>query len=237
MRFIPLVFLLVASCGGTSSPPASTPSVANVAPAPATLRIARVAPRIGSIRTERTVTRGGDREVLQVTRVEVLAVEGFATTKARITYLEAGGDEAALAGKTYVLARRAGHLDVVPDEGTPPGDEELVRQDNRTAGEPDSTLMMVTDRAFDIGKPVAVPPPPSLPPGTSVSLTLRSFDATTATFDVAIDLVTDQLGLKANGRMVIDRATGLEILASMSMNYTIGGKNELGSLELEATTE
>lgn len=232
-----IVLLLVASCGGTSPPPAEKAIVANVAPASPTLRIRRVAPRVGSVRTENTVTRSDDREVRKVTRIEVLAVDGFAITKARITYLEVGGEDTPLAGKTYVITKRAGQVEVVPDEGTPPGTEDLVRKDNRTAGQPDSTMMMVTDREFSIGKTVSVRPPPSFPPGTKVTLTLRSFDDTTATFDMTVELTSNRLGVKASGRIVIDRATGRESLASMTTEYTMGDQVDLGSIEIEATTE
>jgi hypothetical protein len=235
-----VALLLVASCFGGSAPPPSSSSskaIANVAPPTATLRIPRVAPRVGSVRTSRTVTRSDNSEVRKVTRSEVLAVDGFAATGERITYLEVDGAEKPLAGKTYVVTKRAGQIEVVPDEGTPPGNEELVRKDNRTAGQPDSTMMMVTDRQFSIGRTVSVRPPPSLPDGTKVTLTLRSFDHTTATFDMTVAFTTEQVGVKASGRMVIDRATGREILASMSTEYTIGSQVELGSIELEATTE
>lgn len=232
-----IALLLVASCGGASSPPADKAIVANVAPASPTLRIPRVAPRVGSVRTEKSVTRSNDREVRKVTRVEVLAVDGFAITRARITYLEVGGEDTPLAGKTYVITKRAGQIEVVPDEGTLPGNEDLVRKDNRTAGQPDSTMMMVTDRAFRVGTTVSARPPPSFPPGTKVTLTLRSFDDTTATFDMAVDFTSNRLGVKASGRMVIDRATGRESLASMTTEYTMNGKVDLGSIEIEATTE
>lgn len=239
MRFsLPVALVLVASCFGGSAPPSSSPqTVANVAPKPATLRIPRVPPRIGSVRTESSITRGQDREVRKVTRVEVLAVDGFAISKARITYLEVAGEDGPLAGKTFVLTRRAGQIDVEPADGTPPGEEDLVRKDNRTAGQPDATMIMVTDRDFVVGRTVSVRPPPSLPAGTKVKLTLRSFDDTTATFDMIVELTSDRMGLKASGRMVIDRATGRETLAAMSTEYTIGGNVEHGSIEIEATTE
>ncbi len=233
-----LALVFVTACFGGSAPPSSSSQpVANVAPAPATLRIARVAPRVGSVRTENTVTRGEDRETHKVTRNEVLAVDGFAITKARVTYLEAGGEDAPLAGRTFVITRGAGQTDVVAEDGTPPGDEDLVRKDHRNAGQPDSTMMMVTDRDFWTGKTVSVRPPSSLPPGTKVKLTLRSFDDTSATFDMAVELTSERFGLEASGRMVIDRATGRESLASMRTEYTINGRVELGTIELEATTE
>ncbi len=189
------------------------------------------------MRTESTVTRGDDHETRKVTRVEVLAVDGFVPTKQRITYLEVANDDAPLAGKTFVMTWRAGQIDVVPDEGTPPGDEDLVRMDNRMFGQPDSTVMMVTDRSFAIGRTVRVPSPPSFPAGTKVHLTLRSFDDTTATFDMAVELHSDQVEVKAGGRMVINRATGRESLASMRTEYTINGQVELGTIDFEATTE
>jgi len=234
-----LALVLVSGCFGSSAPPSSSPpAVANVAPPAASVRIARIAPRIGSVRTESTVTRSDDREVRKVTRVEVLGVDGFAITRARLTYLEvSGGEDAPLAGKTYVITKRAGQIEVVPDEGTPPGNEDLVRKDNRSAGQPDSTMMMVTDRAFRIGTTVGVRPPPVFPPETKVTLTLRSFDDTTATFDMTVDFTSNRLGVKASGRMVIDRATGRESLASMTTEYTMGDKVDLGSIEIEATTE
>ncbi len=239
MRWLPMALLLAAACGGTTSSPVSrSPEpIANVAPAPATVRIRRVAPRVGSVRTESSVTRGEDRETRKVTRVEVLAVEGFAVSKARITYLEVGKEDAPLAGKTFILTRRAGQTDVEASDGTPPGDEELVRKDNRTAGQPDSTMMMVTDRDFAIGKTVGVRAPPSLPAGTQVKLTLRSFDDTTATFDMDVAFSSDRVGVKASGRMVVDRATGREMLASIQTEYTVNDRVEHGTIEIEATTE
>ena len=237
MRFPALALLFAAGCFGGSTPVSSPSPVANVAPSPATLRLPRVAPRVGSVRTENTVTRGDDRETRKVIRNEVLAVDGFVITKARVTYLEAGGEDAPLAGKTFVITRRAGQTEVVAEDGTPPGDEDLVRKDHRNAGQPDSTMMMVTDRDFAIGRTVSVRAPSSLPPETKVKLTLRSFDEATATFDMAVELHADRFGLKASGRMVIDRATGRESLASMRTEYTINGRVELGTIELEATTE
>lgn len=233
-----IALALAAGCFGSSAPPSSSPQpVANVAPAPATLRIARIAPRVGTVRTESTVTRGEDRETRKVIRNEALAVEAFVVTRSRVTYLEAGGEDAPLVGKTFVITRRAGQTEVVAEDGTPPGDEDLVRKDHRNAGTPDSTMMMVTDREFSIGRTVSVRAPSSLPAETKVKLTLRSFDEATATFDMTVELTSERLGLKASGRMVIDRATGRESLASMRTEYTINGNVEHGTIELEATTE
>jgi hypothetical protein len=240
MRSSPLVIalLLGAACaGGPAAPASSAPVIANVAPAPAKLRIARVAPRVGSVRTETSVRRGPDEESRKVLRREVLAVEGIVATKQLITYVETSGKDAPLAGKTYVVSSQHGQIQVVPADGTPSGDEDLVREDNRSAGRPDSTLMMVSDRDFTIGAPVTVPAPPSLPPETVVTLTLRSFDATTATFDMAVEMATGGGGVRAHGRMLVDRATGLELLASMALEYRVRDKVEHASLDFEATTE
>jgi hypothetical protein len=228
-----LTLLLLTACfrGGDVVEPAI---VANATTAPATLRIARVAPKVGSVRVETTVSRGGGSDSRKGTRVTVLAVDGFAAVKEKLTYLEATGPQHPLEGKSFILTRIDDQIAVVATDGTLPGDEELVRADNESMGEIDSTVLMVTNRDFAIGTPVRVPAPKILSPGSTITLTLRAFDATSATFDIALRL-PDMTSLR--GQMTVDRSTGLERSATMTLKVQMGRETRETTFELQATTE
>lgn len=228
-----LVALVGCFRGGDVAEPTT---VENVAPKPATLRIDRVAPVVGSVRIESTVRRGGGDQSRKVTRVAVLAVDGFASIKEKITYLEATGAEAALAGKSFILTRVDDRIEVVPTDGTPPGDEEVARLDNLSIGEIDSTVAMVTNRTFVIGTPVKVPAPRDVPADTTITLTLRAFDATTATFDVVLKL-PGETPVTAEGHMIVERATGLDRSARLTMAIQSGRSSIESTIEFQATTE
>lgn len=231
-----LALLLLAACfrGGELADPVT---VENVAPAPTTLRIARVPPKVGSVRVESTVSRGTGMDSRKVTRVAILAVDGFASIKEKITYLEATGAEASLAGKSFIVTRVDDHIDVVATDGASAGDEEIVRMDNESLGEVDSTVLMVTERDFVVGQRVVVPAPKNLAPGSTVTLTLRAFDATSATFDVALKLGNIPMLTSAQGQMVVDRETGLDRTATLTMKMQQGRDVRTSTIEFQATTE
>jgi len=212
-------------------------AVENVARKPASLRIARVPPVVGSVRVESTISRGRGSDSRKVTRVAVLAVEGFASVKEKITYLEATGAEATLEGKSFILMRVNEQIEVVPTDGTPPGDEDIVRADNELLGDLDVSVLMVTNRDFMLDTPMKFAAPRALSPGSTITLTLRAFDATTATFDVALGLPNIPSLVSARGRMIVDRMTGLDRSATMTMTFQNGRTTNDLTIESQATTE
>jgi len=212
-------------------------TVHNVASRPQTLRIERVPPVVGMVRVESTISRGRGVDSRKVIRVATLAVDGFASVKEKITYLEATGAEAALAGKSFIITRVDDQIEVVPTDGTPPGDEEVAREDNKALGEIDSTVLMVTNRDFVVGKPVKVPASKDMPPGAGITLTLRTFDAATATFDLAVTLPDMPMLVSARGHMVVERATGLDRSALLTMKLMSGRSTVDSTIEYQATTE
>ncbi len=137
-----------------------------------------------------------------------------------------------------MIASGDGELEVTPADGTEPGDEALVRTTNKSFGKRDSTLMMVADRDFVVGTTVVVPAPETLPPGTDVKLTLRSFDAETATFDIAIVMKTSTVKLAGTGSLIVDRKTGLERSTSLAVEIDSGrGRTDKATLQSQVTTE
>jgi hypothetical protein len=228
---------LVSACftGGTgeAAPPVSTRPAE-----PAKLRIKPVAQAVGSVRVEATATtEGGIGDERKVKRITVLALDGLIVTRAKITYLAASGDQAPLEGKSFIVAIGDGETAVSPTDGGAPGDEDLVRKDNKSFGKLDSTIRMISKREFVVGAPVEVPAPDSVPANTSVTMTLRSFDASIATFDMTVVMKTDHGEVKAKGRTTIDRKTGLDRSATMTIETLSGRQVRRKTLEFQATTE
>jgi len=210
----------------------------DAAPA-AKLRIKPAPLKVGTVRVESSTDSIGGGNSRKVKRIAVLAVDRRGVvTKAKVTYLELDGKDAALEGKSYVITSGDGELEITPADGTEPGDEALVRKTNKSFGKLDSTVAMVKDREFVVGTFVVVPAPESLPPGTEVKLSLRSFDATSATFDLAIVMKTDQMKIAGTGSFIVDRKTGLERSAKMALEIDSGrGRVDKATLDSQVTTE
>jgi len=236
MRASPLVILLlqVSACGRSSGPPNAVPSVANTASASAKLQIPHSAPRIGSIRTETIHVRDPALVSRRVKRSTVLAVDGLAATKVLVKYFDVMGDHAVLAGKSFMVSFVDGKIDVVPADGTPPGDEAAAAAENSDVGTPDATTELFTGREFQIGIPTNLPMGPPYPPEAMSTQTLRSFDATTATFDV---MMSYGVAGRMWGSFVVDRATGAERSMSVTFEMREGGKVDQVTVEKQTTIE
>jgi len=211
----------------------------DAAPKADKLRIKPAPLKVGSVRIESSTDTLGGRDSHKVKRTTVLAVDRTGVvTKAKVTYLEIDGKDVALAGKSYVIATGDGELEVTPADGTDPGDEALVRSNNKSFGKLDSTVAMVKDREFVVGTAVVVPAPETLPPGTEIKLTLRTFDAESATFDLAIVMKTDKMKMSGNGWLVVDRKTGHERSTSINVEIDTGrGRTDKAMLASQVTTE
>lgn len=226
-----LIAVVIASTSLTGS--------SDAAPKLATLRIKPAPLKVGAVRVESSTDTLGGGDTRRVKRTMVLAVDRSGiVTRAKVTYLEISGKDKALTGKSYVIASGDGELQVTPADGTEAGDEALVRDNNKSFGKLDSTVVMVKDRDFVVGTPVVVPAPDSFPPGSEVKLTLRTFDAESVTFDLAIVMTTDTMKLSGKGSMIVDRKTGLERSLTLTAEIDRGHRRtDKATLHSQVTTE
>ncbi len=120
------------------------------------------------------VDAGGKKQTIEMTMVEsmvkkteVLAVDGKAITKAKLTYVEKkkteteGGKEkkkpkSPIEGKTYILESKDGKTLVTDEKGkkVPKDEEDAVLKGNRAFGKPDPVLTGLPDKAIKVGDKV-----------------------------------------------------------------------------------
>lgn len=120
------------------------------------------------------IDAGGKKQTVDMTmnesmvkKTEVLAVDGKAVTKEKVTYVEKkkteteGGKEkkkpkSPIDGKTYILEAKDGKTLVTDEKGkkVPKDEEEAVLKANRAFGKPDPVLTGLPDKAIKVGDKV-----------------------------------------------------------------------------------
>lgn len=232
-RVVLIVVALIAGCGGRPPP------VGNLSASPTTLRIPHAPPRVGERRVLTIHVRDASSEFRKVKHSTVLAVEGLAETKLKVTYVEVdpGGEEANLPGKSFVVSFVNGKVEVVPADGTSAGDEAVVATDHSDLGTPDGVSEMFTSQDFVVGTQQTIPTGPPYPPDSVTKLTLRAFDATTASFYLETAVKTEELGTRMWGTYTIDRKTGRELAMSMNIEMTEDGTSKLVKVDSQTTIQ
>ncbi len=186
---IVLASLTLAACGNKGDATSAGPEGSGAAAAPAPpqpdprLTVTVKAPAVGDKREEKgnsemqldlsmklgAKTKEAKIGILESTvkNEEVLAVDGKAITKAKMTYTEKKKTETSdgkerkrpknpIEGKTYVLEMKGGKLEITDEKGkkVPKREDDAVRKDNGHFGTADPLLAAMPDKPLEVGKKV-----------------------------------------------------------------------------------
>ncbi len=251
MKLVPgiLAALVLIACGGSAPGRTTTAEIANVDPsAAAGIRIAWVGHAVGDratkveARSMTAVVGAGTAQAVEVVTVEhreetreVLVAEGGELTKLAITYTKhrrtdtmqgtARDKPTPTLGKTYVVWREGGELEVTREDGSAPSAEEqtAVRKGNRSVGKPDAMETFIASRVWNLDEAVTLDAVQLAAIGelmsdddvkpSAMTLTLVAADDATAAFALSFVMrgPTEDGGVLAfelAGKVVVERRTG-----------------------------
>jgi hypothetical protein len=169
-------------------------------------------------------------------RNEVVALDGTIVAKVKVRYLTVTAQETVdgtsrakptpTAGKTYLVWREGGELEVSYEDGSAPSAAELkeVRKGNRSVGRPAAVEQIIAARAWKVGETFALSPAQLVEVNqgfgydgdeslTSMTLTLHSVDDSVATLAMSMGMAMQgedggELTAELAGTISLDRATG-----------------------------
>ncbi len=208
-----LAALLLAGCWTSSAPDPATPAIE--APSPRALRVSPPPPVVGHVWIETsTIVEGGREPVRQVSRHEVVAVDGMVITRQRTTFLEHEDD--LLRDTTFDLWKDGATIHVlVGGSEVPDHVRTRVLEVRRSFGRQSDTQRILATRTFRIGQRVELPLGTfrSMPADVRAALTLRAIDRERATFDVELTGAR----LEGTGTITVDTRTGLDVGGEMEV--------------------
>lgn len=168
-------------------------------------------------------------------RNEIVALDGAVVAKVKVRYLTVTSQETVdgrsrakptpTAGKTYLVWREGGELEVRYEDGSAPSAAEIkdVRKGNRSVGRRSALQEIIAARAWKVGETFALSPAQLVEVHegfghdddeslTSMTLTLHSVDDTVATLAMSMGMAMQagdgELTAELAGTISLDRATG-----------------------------
>jgi hypothetical protein len=245
--------------------PAAAGSAAPAAPATDDVTIATVAAKVGDKETEtsdesalikleptpgQTVEVDSHKHSIRV--VEVVAVDGGAMTKVKVSYPEmtdtstSGGkskDKAVpVVGKSYLVWREGGATKVTHEDGSEvtPEEQHIAAKITKDLGHPDPMAALLASKTWKAGVKVDLTADELAAMGANLgdddaapqmgagALTLKSADATTATFEFVVSMTMKlpkgEMKIDLTLTVKIDRATArpTELSGSGPMSGNMG---------------